>query len=219
MSRWPAASSWGSPMPVMRSIGWAVASVRKRCCAPSRSMRPSSTSACPPWRNWPFTLGGAPGLQAAGGSGGCRGDQLRTPLAGLQAQVEAWAMMARAAVPAPLSLNFDKKHPLTQDGRAPGAIVLGVDKIEKLRNAIGPPRVFLQVEDDGPGVPQAERGRVMQRFLPGSRHGGRGHRPGAGHRRRDCPCAPRIADPGAGGQGRGLVVTVVFPPEPPAAGA
>jgi signal transduction histidine kinase len=79
-------------------------------------------------------------------------------------------MMARAAVPALLLLNFDKKHPLTQDGRAPGAIVLGVDKLEKLRNAIGPSRVFLQVEDDGPGVPQAERGRVMQRFyrVPGT---------------------------------------------------
>lgn len=36
--------------------------------------------------------------------------QLRTPLAGLQAQVEAWALMARASVPAPLSLNFDKKR-------------------------------------------------------------------------------------------------------------
>ncbi len=61
--------------------------------------------------------------------------QLRTPLAGLQAQVEAWAMMARAAVPAPLSLNLDKKQPLAQEGRAQGAIVLGVDQIEKLRDA------------------------------------------------------------------------------------
>ena len=61
--------------------------------------------------------------------------QLRTPLAGLQAQVEAWAMMAKAAGPRVSLLDSDEKVPLAQEGRAQGAIVLGVDQIEKLRNA------------------------------------------------------------------------------------
>ena len=62
--------------------------------------------------------------------------QLRTPLAGLQAQVEAWAMMAKAAAPPRVSLsNLEGKLPLAHDGQAKGAIVLGVDQIEKLRNA------------------------------------------------------------------------------------
>lgn len=42
------------------------------------------------------------------------------------------------------------------------------------RNAMNPPhRVFLQVEDDGPGVPDVERGRVTQRFyrVPGTGEG------------------------------------------------
>lgn len=198
--------------------------------------------------------------------------QLRTPLAGLQAQVEAWAMMAKAAAPPRVSmLDVDKKLPLSLDGKAQGAIVLGVDQIEKLRNATrrtsqlahqllalsradarsldaqppqrvdlkdlcetlletfldaatgkgldlgldvqpvhitghgwllrellsnlvdnaikytpaggvvtircgtrpgraGPSRVFVEVEDDGPGVPAEERARVMQRFyrVPGT---------------------------------------------------
>lgn len=239
--------------------------------------------------------------------------QLRTPLAGLQAQVEAWAMMAKAAAPQRQpSTGLDKKGPVSTDGRTQGAIVLGVDQIEKLRNATrrtsqlahqllalsradarsldaqqpqrvdlkdlcetlletfldpatgkgldlglevqpvhvtghgwllrellsnlvdnaikytppsgivtircgmrqgksGPPRVFLQVEDDGPGVPDAERTRVMQRFyrVPGTVGEGTG-------------LGLAIADEIArvhrasltlstGVQGRGLVVTVVFP--------
>ncbi|WP_087747631.1 MULTISPECIES: sensor histidine kinase [unclassified Acidovorax] len=246
--------------------------------------------------------------------------QLRTPLAGLQAQVEAWAMMARAAVPAPLSLNLDKKQPLAQEGRAQGAIVLGVDQIEKLRdatrrtsqlahqllalsradarsldaqpsqrvglkdlcetlleafldaatgkgldlgldvqpvhvtghgwllrellsnlvdnaikytpaggvvtircgvrrNALGPPRVFLQVEDDGPGVPEAERGRVMQRFyrVPGTVGEGTGL--GLAIADEIARVHHALLALGPGVQGRGLVVTVVFPPELAAAGA
>ena len=62
--------------------------------------------------------------------------QLRTPLAGLQAQVEAWAMMAKAAAPPRTSFpDFDRKMPLAHEDRAQGAIVLGADQIEKLRNA------------------------------------------------------------------------------------
>lgn len=239
--------------------------------------------------------------------------QLRTPLAGLQAQVEAWAMMAKAAAPprVPLS-NFEGKLPLAHDGQAKGAIVLGVDQIEKLRNATrrtsqlahqllalsradarsldaqppqrvdlkdlcetlletfldpatgkgldlglevqpvhvtghgwllrellsnlvdnaikytpaggivtircgmrqgraGPPRVFIEVEDDGPGVPDAERGRVMQRFyrVPGTVGEGTGL---------GLAIADEIARVhraaltlGTGPLGHGLLVTVVFP--------
>ena len=62
--------------------------------------------------------------------------QLRTPLAGLQAQVEAWALMAKAAAPhRPPLQDFDKNKPPALDGRAQGAIVLGVEQIEKLRSA------------------------------------------------------------------------------------
>ena len=226
--------------------------------------------------------------------------------------------MARASVPAPLSLNFYKKHTIAQQGRTQGAIVLGVDEIEKLRNAtrrtsqlahqllalsradarsldaqpfqrvdlkdlcetlletfldaatgkgldlgldvqsvrvtghgwllrelltnlvdnaikytpaggvvtircgvrrnaMNPPRFFFQVEDDGPGVPESERGRVTQRFyrVPGTVGEGTGL---------GLAIADEIARVhhaaltlGTGSQGRGLVVTVVFPPEPPVA--
>ncbi|MVT37406.1 sensor histidine kinase [Acidovorax citrulli] len=50
--------------------------------------------------------------------------QLRTPLAGLQAQVEAWALAARAA-----------DHGRAGDGLVQGGIVLGVQDIEALRKA------------------------------------------------------------------------------------
>lgn len=240
--------------------------------------------------------------------------QLRTPLAGLQAQVEAWALMARASVAAPLALNFDKDRTPAQAGQLHGAIVLGASEIEKLRDAtrrtsqlahqllalsradarsldaqppqrvdlkdlceallenfldaatgkgldlglevqsvqvsghgwllrellsnlvdnaikytpatgvvtircgvrrhaMHAPQVFLQVEDDGPGVPQAELGRVMQRFyrVPGTVGEGTGL---------GLAIADEIARVhhasltlGSGGQGQGLVVTVVFAPD------
>lgn len=241
--------------------------------------------------------------------------QLRTPLAGLQAQVEAWAMMAKALAPprSPASALGDG-HVATpvQDGKPPGAIMLSVEQIEKLRNATrrtsqlahqllalsradarsldaqpsqrvdlkdlcetllesfldaatgkgldlglevepvhvtghgwlvrellsnlvdnaikytppggvvtircgirassaGPARVFLEVEDDGPGVPVAERARVMQRFyrVPGTVGEGTGL---------GLAIADEIARVhraaltlGTGPQDRGLRVTVVFP--------
>lgn len=239
--------------------------------------------------------------------------QLRTPLAGLQAQVEAWAMMAKAAAPQRQpSTGLDKKGPVSTDGRTQGAIVLGVDQIEKLRNATrrtsqlahqllalsradarsldaqqpqrvdlkdlcetlletfldpatgkgldlglevqpvhatghgwllrellsnlvdnaikytppsgivtircgmrqgksGPPRVFLQVEDDGPGVPDAERTRVMQRFyrVPGTVGEGTGLGLAIADEIARVHRASLTLSTGA--QGRGLVVTVVFP--------
>ena len=239
--------------------------------------------------------------------------QLRTPLAGLQAQVEAWAMMAKASAP-PREPHPDseRKMALAQEGRAQGAIVLGVDQLEKLRNAtrrtsqlahqllalsradarsldaqppqrvalkdlceallenfldaatgkgldlgldvqpvhvtghgwllrelvsnlvdnaikytpaggiitlrcgmrqgrVGPSRAFIEVEDDGPGVPEAERARVTQRFyrVPGTVGEGTGL---------GLAIADEIARVhraslrlGSGPQGRGLRVAVVFP--------
>ena len=241
--------------------------------------------------------------------------QLRTPLAGLQAQVEAWAMMAKAAAPVQLAPpDFGQKVPPAQEGWAQGAIVLRAEQIEKLRNATrrtsqlahqllalsradarsldaqppqrvdlkdlcetlletfldpatgkgldlglevqpvhvtghgwllrellsnlvdnaikytpaggvvtircgtrpapqgGPDRVYLEVEDDGPGVPEAERARVMQRFyrVPGTVGEGTGL---------GLAIADEIARVhrasltlGAGSEGDGLLVTVVFPP-------
>lgn len=238
--------------------------------------------------------------------------QLRTPLAGLQAQVEAWAMMAKAAAPARTPPpGFDGKMPLTHEGKAQGAIILGADQIEKLRNATrrtsqlahqllalsradarsldaqppqrvdlkdlcesllenfldaatgkgldlgldvqpvqvtghgwllrellsnlvdnaikytppggvvtircgqrqgraGPPRSYVEVEDDGPGVPDAERARVLQRFyrVPGA--GGEGTGLGLAIADEIARVHRAALTLGGGAQDRGLLVTVVF---------
>ena len=239
--------------------------------------------------------------------------QLRTPLAGLQAQVEAWAMMAKAAAPPRTSCtDFDRKVPLAHADHAQGAIVLGVDQIEKLRNAtrrtsqlahqllalsradarsldaqppqrvdlkdlcesllenfldaatgkgldlgldvqlvhvtghgwllrellsnlvdnaikytppggvvtircglrqgrLGPPRPYMEVEDDGPGVPESERTRVLQRFyrVPGA--GGEGTGLGLAIADEIARVHRAALTLGTGPEGRGLVVAVVFP--------
>jgi two-component system, OmpR family, sensor histidine kinase TctE len=57
--------------------------------------------------------------------------QLRTPLAGLQAQVEAWAQ----AVNAPQRSVYLDKTPLAQQNSAGAAIKLGVEEINRLRQA------------------------------------------------------------------------------------
>ena len=238
--------------------------------------------------------------------------QLRTPLAGLQAQVEAWAMMAKAAGPARGSVaQFDRKVPLAQEGQALGAIVLGVDQIERLRNATrrtsqlahqllalsradarsldaqppqrvdikdlceslletfldaatgkgldlgldvqpvhvtghgwllrellsnlvdnaikytppggvvtircgmrpgrtSPARAYVEVEDDGPGVPDEERARVLQRFyrVPGA--GGEGTGLGLAIADEITRVHRATLTLGSGPQGRGLLVTVRF---------
>lgn len=240
--------------------------------------------------------------------------QLRTPLAGLQAQVEAWALIARAAAQPPvLGQNFEPNQPLAPVGKAHAAIVLGVDEIDKLRaatrrtsqlahqllalsradarsldaqspqrvdlkdlcetlleqfldaatgkamdlgldvvpvhvtghgwllrellanlidNAIQytPPggsvtircglqagtgragRAFLQVEDDGPGVPVAEQLRVLQRFyrLPGSAGEGTGLGLAIADEIARVHGAALVL--GSGAQGHGLCVTVLFAP-------
>lgn len=62
--------------------------------------------------------------------------QLRTPLAGLQAQVEAWALIAHAAAqPAQADAEYKPNRHIRQERRALAAITLGVDEIEKLRAA------------------------------------------------------------------------------------
>ncbi|CAM3461725.1 sensor histidine kinase [Paracidovorax anthurii] len=239
--------------------------------------------------------------------------QLRTPLAGLQAQVEAWALSARATGRAP-------GHPMGDVGKNPlrvvvdigrSAILLGAEEIEKLRHAarrtsklahqllalsradagsldgqpmqrvdlkalceslleafldaatvkgldlgleVGPAQAlghgwllrellsnlvdnaikytpeggsvtlrcgmaasgagaqaFLQVEDDGPGIAESERARVLQRFyrVPGAAGEGTGL---------GLAIADEIArvhgaslQLGAGARGRGLLVAVAIP--------
>jgi len=235
--------------------------------------------------------------------------QLRTPLAGLQAQVEAWALAARGGTAGTAGAQPPGLVPDVASAPVPlaqGAIVLGAEEIEKLRQAtrrtsklahqlltlsradarnldalapqsvdlkalceslledfldaatakgldlgleVAPARThghgwllrellsnlvdnaiqytpcggtvtlrcgmeaggaFLQVEDDGPGVPGAERARVMQRFyrLPGSAGEGTGL---------GLPIADEIARAhqaelalGQGAHGRGLLVSVRF---------
>ena len=222
-------------------------------------------------------------------------------------------MMAKAAAPPRASFpDFDRKMPLAHEDRAQGAIVLGVDQIEKLRNAtrrtsqlahqllalsradarsldaqppqrvdlkdlcesllenfldaatgkgldlgldvqlvhvtghgwllrellsnlvdnaikytppggvvtircglrqgrLGPPRPYMEVEDDGPGVPESERTRVLQRFyrVPGA--GGEGTGLGLAIADEIARVHRAALTLGTGPQGRGLVVAVVFP--------
>ncbi len=240
--------------------------------------------------------------------------QLRTPLAGLQAQVEAWALAAQSAGEAGetgesrqgCQSQSRSNQPLALDDAGRGAIVLGASELQKLRQATRrtsklahqllalsradarsldaqPPQsvdlkalceslleafldaatakgidlgletepaataghgwllremlsnlvdnairytpaggsvtlrsgmrgghAVLQVEDDGPGVPDAERQRVMQRFyrLPGSVGEGTGL---------GLAIADEIAHVhrasltlAAGAAGQGLLVTVRF---------
>ncbi|WP_311222550.1 MULTISPECIES: ATP-binding protein [unclassified Acidovorax] len=243
--------------------------------------------------------------------------QLRTPLAGLQAQVEAWALAAQAAGGHADGerRKYESNRPLALDGKAQGAIVLGVGEIQKLRqatrrtsklahqllalsradarsldaqapqsvdlkalceslleafldaatakgidlgleaepartaghgwllrellsnlvdNAIKytpaggsvtlrsgvqaaaggqPGQAFLQVEDDGPGVPDAERARVKQRFyrLPGSEGEGTGLGLAIADEIAHVHRAVLTLEPGAGGHG--LLVSVRFTAE------
>jgi two-component system, OmpR family, sensor histidine kinase TctE len=76
---------------------------------------------------------------------------------------------------------------------------------------LGSPRVYLEVEDDGPGVPEGERGRVMQRFyrVPGSAGEGTGLGLAIADEISRVHRASLTLDTGA--QGRGLRVAVVFP--------
>ncbi|MDA8522484.1 sensor histidine kinase [Acidovorax sp. NCPPB 4044] len=239
--------------------------------------------------------------------------QLRTPLAGLQAQVEAWALSARAAGRAREGgvQGLEQKSLHAAGFIEKSAIFLGAEEIEKLRHAarrtsklahqllalsradaggldgqpmqrvdlkalcesileafldaatakgldlgleVAPAQAnghgwllrellsnlvdnaikytpeggsvtlrcgmgtggaaFLQVEDDGPGIAESERGRVLQRFyrVPGAAGEGTGL---------GLAIADEIArvhggalQLGAGAQGRGLLATVSIPAGP-----
>ena len=72
-------------------------------------------------------------------------------------------------------------------------------------------RVYLEVEDDGPGVPESERSRVMQRFyrVPGAVGEGTGLGLAIADEISRVHRAKLTLETGA--QGRGLRVTVLFP--------
>ena len=69
----------------------------------------------------------------------------------------------------------------------------------------------MEVEDDGPGVPESERTRVLQRFyrVPGA--GGEGTGLGLAIADEIARVHRAALKLGSGPQGRGLMVAVVFP--------
>ena len=77
-------------------------------------------------------------------------------------------------------------------------------------------RAVLEVTDDGPGIPEAERGRVMDRFyrVPGT--GGPGSGIGLAIVRAIASQHGATVELGAGPGGRGLAARVVFPAGPAA---
>jgi two-component system sensor histidine kinase TctE len=75
-------------------------------------------------------------------------------------------------------------------------------------------RPFIEVEDDGPGIPPAERSRVFERFyrLPGSAAGGCGL--GLAIVREIAASHGATVGIGDGAAGRGTRIAVTFPPPP-----
>lgn len=98
-------------------------------------------------------------------------------------------------------------HNALEYGARPGTVTVSASQPE-------PDVVVLAVEDDGPGIPEAERPRVLERFYrrPGARGGGAGL---------GLPIAAQVAE-GHGGRlflldgpdGRGLRVEIRFPAAP-----
>ena len=216
--------------------------------------------------------------------------QLRTPLAGLQAQVEAWAQAADASpggagtvrLPAAevtklrnatrrtsqlanqllalsradatsmeaqptravdLKLLCEETLESFLDAATAGGLDIGLDVQpavagghdwllrELLANLVDnavkytPPggsvtircgerggRPFLEVEDDGAGIPAAERGRVLERFYRVQGTGGEGNGLGLAIAHEIARVHRATLALAAGTQGRGLRATVDFPP-------
>jgi len=86
-----------------------------------------------------------------------------------------------------------------------------------LRSGVRAGSAFLEVEDDGPGVPEAERERIVQRFyrLPGAT--GEGSGLGLAIAEEIAQLHQARLQLGVGAEGAGLRVLLVFPPEPAAA--
>ena len=83
-----------------------------------------------------------------------------------------------------------------------------------LRCGVTAQGAFLEVEDNGPGVPEAERERILQRFyrLPGASGEGSGLGLAIADEIAHLHQARLLLGEGAGGVG--LRVTLVFPAEP-----
>ena len=62
--------------------------------------------------------------------------QLRTSLAGLQAQVEAWAQAVNTTAAGSIQAVFTEKVPVAPEERAQAAIILGADQVNHMRNAV-----------------------------------------------------------------------------------
>src|SRR5690606_18195887 len=82
-----------------------------------------------------------------------------------------------------------------------------------LRCGVGEGGAFLEVEDDGPGVPEAERDRILQRFyrVPGASGEGSGLGLSIADEIAQLHQARLVL--GEGSAGVGLRVVLSFPPE------
>mgnify|MGYP002682408897 FL=1 len=73
-------------------------------------------------------------------------------------------------------------------------------------------RAFIEVEDDGPGVPVDERDKVLERFYRVPGVAGQGNGLGLAIAQEIAHVHGSALDVGAGPHGRGFRVTMVFPP-------
>ena len=81
------------------------------------------------------------------------------------------------------------------------------------------PGAMLSVIDEGPGIPPAERARVLQRFYRVLGTGERGGGLGLSIAERIAAIHGASLELGEGPGGRGLAVRVAFPGRPPRAGS
>jgi two-component system sensor histidine kinase TctE len=84
-----------------------------------------------------------------------------------------------------------------------------------VRTGLSPEGAFLEVEDDGPGIPAAERDRVLERFyrMPGTTGTGSGL--GLAIVREISMAHGARVEMGEGQGGRGCCVRLIFPPSAP----